>query len=82
MTSSLSTLIRIGVAGAGAAALTLASASWAGAHVTVSPSQGAAGSYSVLTFSVPHGCDGSATTRVAIQVPEQILSVTPSVNPN
>jgi uncharacterized protein YcnI len=30
---------------------------------------------------VPHGCDGSATTKVAIQIPEDILSVTPTRNP-
>jgi uncharacterized protein YcnI len=53
----------------------------ASAHVSISPSEGAAGSYAVLTASVPHGCDGSPTTKVAIQMPEQILSVTPTRNP-
>jgi uncharacterized protein YcnI len=53
----------------------------ASAHVSISPSEGAAGSYTVLTASVPHGCDGSPTTKVAIQMPEQILSVTPTRNP-
>ena len=52
------------------------------AHVTISPSSGHAGEYTVLTVSVPHGCDGSATTSVAIQIPEELLSVTPSRNPN
>jgi periplasmic copper chaperone A len=42
----------------------------------------AADSYAVLTFAVPHGCGGSATTKVAIQLPEEIISVTPTVNPN
>ncbi len=37
--------------------------------------------YVVLTFSVPHGCDGSATTGITIQIPEEILSVTPTRNP-
>ena len=32
-------------------------------------------------MSVPHGCDGSATTKVAIQIPEDILAVTPTRNP-
>jgi uncharacterized protein YcnI len=54
----------------------------ASAHVSVKPDATAAGSYTVLTFSVPHGCDGSATTAITIDVPEQILSVTPTVNPN
>ncbi|SJM50462.1 Conserved membrane protein in copper uptake, YcnI [Agrococcus casei LMG 22410] len=39
-----------------------------------------AGSYSILTFSVPHGCDGAATTEVAIQIPEGINAVTPTRN--
>src|SRR4051812_22636566 len=53
----------------------------ASAHVGVTPDDTAAGSYTVLTFAVPHGCDGSATTAVAIYLPESIPSVTPTVNP-
>ncbi len=59
----------------------LALADPAGAHVSVTPTETAAGAYTLLTVSVPHGCDGSATTKVEIQVPEQILSVTPTRNP-
>ncbi len=70
---------------AGAAALTaglvLVGAGSASAHVTVTPDTTAAGAYALLTFGVPHGCDGSPTTRVSIQVPEQITTVTPTVNP-
>lgn len=51
------------------------------AHVTVTPAEGEAGSYAVATINVPHGCDGSATTKVAIQIPEQLLTVTPTRNP-
>jgi uncharacterized protein YcnI len=36
----------------------------------------------VLTFAVPHGCDGSATTSITIDIPEEIATVTPTVNPN
>ncbi|AJT43115.1 nuclear export factor GLE1 [Psychromicrobium lacuslunae] len=54
----------------------------AAAHVTVSASSTAANSYTLLTFSVPHGCDGSATTKVAISLPEGIDDATPTVNPN
>lgn len=53
----------------------------ASAHVSVTPSSTAAGSSSVLSFSIGHGCDGSPTERIAIQVPEDILSVTPTRNP-
>jgi uncharacterized protein YcnI len=74
--------IGAGASIAGAAALVLAGAGVANAHVTVTPDEAEAGSYAVLTFSVPHGCDGSATTEVAIQIPEQTPSVTPTVNSN
>lgn len=62
---------------AGAVALGAAPAS---AHVDVTPSTTAAGAYSLLTFSVPHGCDGSATTKVAIEIPDGIDVVTPTIN--
>ncbi|MFF2371784.1 YcnI family protein [Agromyces sp. NPDC058110] len=54
----------------------------ASAHVTVTPTDTAAGSYSVLTFSVGHGCDGSPTTSLTVDIPDEIESVTPTVNPN
>lgn len=60
--------------------LALSVAGPASAHVGISPSDGAAGSYTVLTVSVPHGCDGSPTTRVTIQMPEQVNAVTPTRN--
>ena len=52
----------------------------ASAHVTVTPSDTAAGAYTILTFSVPHGCEGSPTTGVQIQIPEGINAVTPTRN--
>ncbi|MFC6356723.1 YcnI family copper-binding membrane protein [Luethyella okanaganae] len=53
----------------------------ASAHVGVTSENTAAGSHTVLTFAVPHGCDGSSTTKIAIDIPESIVSVTPTVNP-
>ena len=52
-------LARLSVAGlAGGALLALAAAPLAAsAHVTVTPSGTAAGSYTVLTFAYSHGCD-------------------------
>jgi periplasmic copper chaperone A len=75
------------LAGAAAAlatalALVLAAGAPARAHVTVAAANATAGAYTVLTFSVPHGCDGAATTAIAIQIPEPINSVTPTVNPS
>ncbi|WP_187977345.1 YcnI family protein [Mycetocola sp. JXN-3] len=54
----------------------------ASAHVSVKPSDTSAGAYSLLTFSVPHGCEGSPTTSIKITIPEEINGVTPTVNPN
>ena len=62
--------------------LALAAPLSASAHVGVTATSTAAGSYSVLTFGVGHGCDGSPTTSIAISIPEAITSVTPTVNPN
>jgi len=54
----------------------------ASAHVSVDASTTAAGSYSVLTFGVGHGCDGSPTTSLEITLPESIVAATATVNPN
>lgn len=62
--------------------LALAPAAAASAHVSASASSTAAGSSSVVTFSVPHGCDGSPTTVVTIEMPESVPAVIPTVNPN
>lgn len=65
-------------AAAGAAVLGIAGP--ASAHVSITPTTTAAGAYTVLTVSVPHGCEGAPTTEVAIQIPEEILGVTPTRN--
>ncbi|TFD69776.1 YcnI family protein [Cryobacterium ruanii] len=61
--------------------LALAAPLAASAHVTVTPDATGAGAYTVLTFSTAHGCEGSATTKMAIDIPENITSVSPTVNP-
>lgn len=83
MYSSVLSTRRVAQGGAAialAGGLILAGGASASAHVTVTPTTTDAGSYTVLNFSVPHGCDGSATTKVAIKIPEDIVSVTPTVN--
>lgn len=50
----------------------------ASAHIHVDPSAAPAGSSAVLTFVLPHGCEGSPTTAIAIDIPEGITSVTPT----
>jgi uncharacterized protein YcnI len=59
--------------------LALAVPAAAQAHVTVTPGSTAAGSYAVLEFASGHGCDGSPTTSFSVDIPEQVLSVTPTL---
>lgn len=63
-------------------ALVVLGAGAASAHVSVTPSSTAAGAYAVLTFSVGHGCEASPTTQLTFQIPEEVIAVTPTVNPN
>ncbi|GAB4216099.1 MAG: YcnI family protein [Synechococcales cyanobacterium] len=53
----------------------------AAAHVTVSPDTAPADSYAKLTFRVAHGCEGSPTVRVRVQIPDGLVSVRPMVHP-
>ncbi len=76
-----STPIKAAAALGAATLLAVAAPLTANAHVTVNPSNTAASSYSVLTFSVGHGCEGSSTTALTFTVPQAISSVTPTVNP-
>ncbi|GGH98251.1 YcnI family protein [Arthrobacter liuii] len=69
-------------AAAGSAVLLLAAAGGASAHVGVTPDKTDAGSYALLTFGIPHGCDTSPTTKVAITLPQELNDAQPTVNPN
>jgi len=53
----------------------------ASAHVGIGEGDYHAGSYVVVPFSVPHGCDGSPTTKLRIKLPESVPTATPTVNP-
>ena len=75
------TLTRLCVLPAATAAIALSLVSPASAHVTATPSSAAAGASTVVTFSVGHGCVESPTTKIEIQVPESVLSVTATRNP-
>ncbi|MGH3353071.1 MAG: YcnI family protein [Nocardioides sp.] len=75
------TIARLGAPVAAAAAITFLAAAPASAHVTVTPSETAAGAYTVLTFSNGHGCEGSPTRQITIQIPEEINDVTPTRQP-
>jgi uncharacterized protein YcnI len=66
----------------GAVAATLALPAAAGAHVTANavgdlPPEG----YGKIDFRVPHGCDGSPTTSITVQLPDTVVGATPQVVP-
>lgn len=82
MKKSLKYGVGTGATLAVATLLALAPAVAASAHVSASATSTAAGSSTVVTFSVPHGCEGSPTNVVTIELPESIPAVTPTVNPN
>lgn len=61
--------------------LATALAAPAAAHVTLETGEAHAGGYYKAVFRVPHGCDGAATTRVSIRIPEGVISVKPQPKP-
>ena len=71
---------RVSVGGLILAATAVVGAGVASAHVTIQEDSVVAGEFAVVTIAVPHGCDGSSTTEVRIQIPETIPSVTPTIN--
>ncbi len=81
-TTTLRRTLTSAAAAAGTATLLLAGASVASAHVGVTPDKTAANSYALLTFGIPHGCEESGTTKVAITLPAELNDAQPTVNPN
>jgi uncharacterized protein YcnI len=57
-----------------AAAIITSSAS---AHITLENRQATPGSHYKAVFAVPHGCAGSATIRIRVQIPEGVIAVKP-----
>jgi uncharacterized protein YcnI len=60
-----------------AAAAILLPVSAASAHVGIDITEAEADGFAFATFRVPHGCDGSPTTKVKIQIPDGVVSVKP-----
>ena len=77
-------IARLSAAGlAGGAILALAAVPLsASAHIGLTPSSTAAGGSSVLAFSFNHGCEGSPTTSLTLEIPESITTVYPAIDPN
>jgi len=49
----------------------------AAAHVTLNPPEAPAGAFQRATLRVPHGCGGTATTRIAVEIPESVHTAKP-----
>ena len=49
----------------------------AGAHVSLENRQASIGSYYKAVFAVPHGCAGSATVKIRVQIPEGVIGIKP-----
>jgi len=52
----------------------LLAAPLAHAHITVAPATAPAGAHQTLVFKVGHGCAGSATTGITVQLPEGVTA--------
>src|ERR1700744_5666133 len=59
----------------------LLSATPASAHVTLEGKQAAVGTWYKAVFAVPHGCAGSATTKLRVQIPDGVIDVKPMPKP-
>lgn len=51
------------------------------AHVTAKPDEGAAGSWFETALKVSHGCDGSPTVALRVEIPDGVLFVKPQMKP-
>ncbi|WP_197086843.1 DUF1775 domain-containing protein [Bradyrhizobium sp. LTSPM299] len=47
------------------------------AHITLEGKQATVGSSYKAVFAVPHGCAGSATIKIRVQIPEGVIGVKP-----
>ena len=56
-------------------------ASGASAHMVLAQGEAASGSYYKAVFGSGHGCQGSPTIRVRIQIPDGVTSVKPMQKP-
>jgi uncharacterized protein YcnI len=57
------------------------SASSANAHITLENREATIGASYKAVFVVPHGCAGSATIKIRVQIPEGVIGVKPMPKP-
>jgi periplasmic copper chaperone A len=62
-------------------ALATLAASSASAHITLENGEAAIGAGYKAVFAVPHGCAGSATIKIRVQIPEGVIGVKPMPKP-
>ena len=62
-------------------AFAMLAASPASAHISLESKQATIGSNYKAVFAVPHGCAGSATTKIRVQIPEGVIAVKPMPKP-
>jgi periplasmic copper chaperone A len=60
-----------------AVAVVALAASSASAHITLENREATIGSSYKAVFVVPHGCAGSATIKIRVQIPEGVIGVKP-----
>jgi uncharacterized protein YcnI len=51
------------------------------AHITLENREAAAGATARLVLRVPHGCEGSATVRLRVRIPDGVVNVKPMPKP-
>jgi uncharacterized protein YcnI len=78
----LSRSVRLVAAGGAGLGLAVALSASAAAHVSIEEDEVVAGSSAIVTLAFSHGCEGSPTTQVRIQMPESIPTVSPTINAN
>lgn len=76
MKMNISVIIRAGLAMSLPFAMTVVHA-----HIVLEHKSATAGSYYKATFMVGHGCDGSPTTGIEIEMPEAMAVVKPKPKP-
>lgn len=73
--------VRLAAAGAVVAGISLLGAAPAFGHVSPDRSEVPAGSYTDIKLGVGHGCEGSPTNKLEVQIPDLLVGVTPYVVP-
>ncbi|OJU91553.1 MAG: hypothetical protein BGO13_06880 [Burkholderiales bacterium 66-5] len=51
------------------------------AHVGLQAAQASVGAGYKAVLTVPHGCKGSATVRLSVQIPDGVIAVKPQIKP-